>query len=468
MKQSLIILLFISISLFAQNSRENDSLALIVIREIAYKDQIEVYGERDVPISQWSEGRTIDAWEGVVLDRNGRVIELDLTDAQISSLPAEIGNLSELQELSLLNNRLRSLPKELFTLQKINHLYLSENLFDTIPAGIAELKELKTLRIEANRFVPQELSSLSNLEYLRIEGGDTIDAVVSMEFSGLKNLRKLRLIGVDLTNQPLQFQRHPKLKELIIGYATIDEVPNSLQKLTALQELAIYDCQLTTLPEWFYSLSIDSLNISNNIIDSRLLTPEQNEWITSKHVEIHNGVPWDKFQRVARVSPLEKIRDFYLLPTVDFLKNSPMAIIVTGFVYPFLPFLDWYITLLIPSSILSIVILALFFRKRGVRMVHAVIPILNIFTFCKAVNVSRWLAAAATLFTITGIYLQLSPNPVLWHINATLMLITWIFISEAVRKALNYQKWMRVPLIIFPIETLLIISLLPDTKGKID
>src|SRR5688572_14901472 len=55
--------------------------------------------------------------------------ELQLSDLDLTELPPEIGNLTNLEVLVLANNSLRSLPVEISNLTKLRQLTLSDNLF---------------------------------------------------------------------------------------------------------------------------------------------------------------------------------------------------------------------------------------------------------------------------------------------------------------------------------------------------
>jgi len=86
--------------------------------------------------SSWTNGWTLtdnySTWPGVTTAPNGCVTALSLPNNNLTgTLPADIGNLSELQELNLSNNGLTgNLPVALGNLSQLDNLNLSGNAFD--------------------------------------------------------------------------------------------------------------------------------------------------------------------------------------------------------------------------------------------------------------------------------------------------------------------------------------------------
>ena len=65
---------------------------------------------------------------------------MDLDDNQLTSLPAEIGQLTSLTELYLDGNQLTSVPAEIGQLTSLDELNLSGNQLTSLPAAIRELR----------------------------------------------------------------------------------------------------------------------------------------------------------------------------------------------------------------------------------------------------------------------------------------------------------------------------------------
>ena len=71
---------------------------------------------------RWPEAARPEDWEGVEME-NGRVVELELTGFGLTgALPAEVGRLSALRMLDLIDNQLTSMPAEIGELTSLERL----------------------------------------------------------------------------------------------------------------------------------------------------------------------------------------------------------------------------------------------------------------------------------------------------------------------------------------------------------
>jgi len=94
------------------------------------------------------------------------VTYLNLSFKNLTSLPAEIGNLTSLTYLNLSYNKLKRLPVQIGNLTNLINLYLSDNNLTSLPAEIVKLTRLKSLYLHGNKHLtslPAEMHNLSNL-----------------------------------------------------------------------------------------------------------------------------------------------------------------------------------------------------------------------------------------------------------------------------------------------------------------
>lgn len=96
---------------------------------------------------------------------------LDLSSQHLSSLPPEIGSLSNLYVLDLAHNELSSLPPEIGSLTNLRFLNLSNNNISVLPREIGLLENLLEIDIFANPLpiIPLEVWLLPGLECVKGE-----------------------------------------------------------------------------------------------------------------------------------------------------------------------------------------------------------------------------------------------------------------------------------------------------------
>ncbi|MBK1647726.1 RHS repeat-associated core domain-containing protein [Rhabdochromatium marinum] len=124
----------------------------------------------------WEAG-TGQGWYGVYCssDANGsHVVAIEIIGNQLGgSIPAELGQLSQLQYLNLSLNQLGgSIPAELGQLNQLIGLYLYDNQINgSIPAELGQLSQLQYLNLSINQFsgsIPAELGQLNQLSLFEV------------------------------------------------------------------------------------------------------------------------------------------------------------------------------------------------------------------------------------------------------------------------------------------------------------
>ena len=135
-------------------------------------------------------------WHGVGCS-GGSVIQLILGSNQLSgTIPAELGNLSNLANLILDDNQLSGIPAGLGNLSNLGVLNVTGNqLSGTIPAEVGNLSNLKQLRLGSNQLsgtIPAELGNLSNLVDLILDRNQ-LSGTIPAELGNLSNLANLIL-----------------------------------------------------------------------------------------------------------------------------------------------------------------------------------------------------------------------------------------------------------------------------------
>jgi|GEM_PF-1971026 len=212
------------------------------------------------------------------------------------AIPAELGQLSNLEILCLYWNQLTgTIPAQLGQLSQLHWLYLYWNqLTGAIPAELGQLSHLEAIRMSGNQLtgaIPAELGQLSNLWMLDLSwnqlsgaipaqlgqlsqfhtlwlSGNQLTGAIPAELGQLSNLQELWLSGNQLTGAiPAQLGQLSLLQRLdLSGNQLTGAIPAQLGQLSQLQWLYLYDNQLTgTIPAQLGQLShLGDLRLSGN------------------------------------------------------------------------------------------------------------------------------------------------------------------------------------------------------------
>ncbi len=194
---------------------------------------------------------------------------LDLDGNQLTNVPGEIGNLTNLTQLYLTRNKLTNVPSEIGKLTNLTLLSMYENNLATIPAEIGNLTNLTRLYLSRNPLtnVPAEIGNLTNLTVLFLYANQLTS--VPAELGRLRNLIELNLSGNQLTSVPAEIGKLTNLEKLFLRNNQLTSIPAELGKLRNLIELTLYDNQLTSVSAEIGNLTnLTSLYLSENQLTS--------------------------------------------------------------------------------------------------------------------------------------------------------------------------------------------------------
>jgi hypothetical protein len=172
----------------------------------------------------WMTEAELGEWQGVKVDEEGRVVELDLYYNNLAgALPSEIQQLSALTELNLGGNtRTGAIPAELGQLEALTGLWLYDNqLSSAIPPELARLPALAHLHLHNNQLsgaIPSELAQLPALKSLYLYNNQ-LSGAIPAELAQLPALKWLDLRGNQFSGQETfrsQMQEHNPECELML------------------------------------------------------------------------------------------------------------------------------------------------------------------------------------------------------------------------------------------------------------
>ena len=186
----------------------------------------------------WNTNRGLHNWYGVTTS-DGRVTKLVLSNNSLNgSLPAAIGNLTELEELVLSNHN------------------GSRNLRGAIPPEIGNLRNLKVLSLFNNRLtgsIPTEMGNLRDLEDLSL-AFNRLSGSIPTQLGNLRDLTRLDLGPNDLSGSiPAQLGNLNQLVYLNMSQNDLSgSIPSGMGNLRSLVELNLSENELSgSIPSSF-------------------------------------------------------------------------------------------------------------------------------------------------------------------------------------------------------------------------
>lgn len=170
----------------------------------------------------------IDTSSSRIEIQDGRIVELNLIDAKIKSLPAEIGSLDSLEELFLNDNYLSELPAEIWNLKKLKILSANINSLISLPSVPEGKQALEELRLNSNQFsrLPSGLEKLENLESLEFSGNQF--TVIDTSVMKLKQIEELDFSKNRISSVPENWDDLINLKKLDLSHNELTSLPVNL------------------------------------------------------------------------------------------------------------------------------------------------------------------------------------------------------------------------------------------------
>lgn len=257
----------------------------------AYQDSlalVALYQATDGPnwINKWELDQPMDSWYGVHTNAEGCVICLDLDGIDDCSftgttgnglsgpIPAELGNLSQLERLFLSSNQLTgTIPNTLGNLSNLTYLLLVNNQLEgVIPSDLGNLTKLVTLQLQINQLtgnIPPELSDISTLRQLYLFDNN-LSGQIPAQLANLSNLEILHLSTNQLEGTiPSALGTLGNLKELHLSNNQLTgSIPTQIGNLSNLTWLTLANNQLEgPIPSDIGNLmKLVRLSLSNNYL----------------------------------------------------------------------------------------------------------------------------------------------------------------------------------------------------------
>ena len=218
---------------------------------------------------------TLAKWNRNIIEET---TSLDLHNNQLTSLPDNIENLTNLTILEVGNNELTELPTSIGSLQNLTELSLYGNNITSLPDSFAHLTNLKTLHvdlwelksIQKNILQMPYFTNLLHVNWSRSPLNQPPHVTAVPNWIGdLTNIRTLELYSNQLTSLPDSIGNLSNLTTLDVGANQLSSLPYSMQNLTNLRKLNLGENKLTQLPDWIGMLpNLTELSLHYNQLTS--------------------------------------------------------------------------------------------------------------------------------------------------------------------------------------------------------
>lgn len=114
--------------------------------------------------------------DGVVELSNLKELHI-INNNELAEIPANLGNLKNLEYLYIYNNRIKSLPQTIAELINLRVLYIADNIIEELPDEITSLPSLKVINISGNKLkkIPLDLFEMNCIEEINLSNNTLID-----------------------------------------------------------------------------------------------------------------------------------------------------------------------------------------------------------------------------------------------------------------------------------------------------
>ncbi|MBD2329804.1 leucine-rich repeat domain-containing protein [Alkalinema sp. FACHB-956] len=202
-----------------------------------------------------------------VVLRMSHLTVLELVSIGLTEIPEPIGQLTNLTQLSLFNNQIGVIPEVIGQLTNLTQLSLFNNQIGVIPEVIGQLTNLTQLDLSTNQIgvIPEVIGQLTNLTELYLYNNQI--GVIPEVIGQLTNLTQLDLANNQIAVIPEVIGQLTNLTQLYLANNQIAVIPEVIGQLTNLTHLSLHNNQIAVIPEAIGQLTnLTHLYLYNNQI----------------------------------------------------------------------------------------------------------------------------------------------------------------------------------------------------------
>lgn len=169
----------------------------------------------------------------------GNVVDLVITDDNLTTLPKSFSELTSLKEAHLYCKNLTRLPTSLDSLANLRDLNITSDSLNELPESVGKLNHLNYLQLNCQNLntLPKSIVNIDKLEELFIYSDQLKE--IPQAIGNLTSLTKLTLRCKNLMSIPKSIGELTELKKLIITSDKINHLPKSVENLTKLRHLEL-------------------------------------------------------------------------------------------------------------------------------------------------------------------------------------------------------------------------------------
>jgi hypothetical protein len=167
-----------------------------------------------------------------------KVLEINLTNSNLSQFPIEILQHTSLEVLRLDGNQLTELPDEILGLTKLRILFLGGNNFTIFPKILGKMSSLIMVSFKSNQITHISEEALSPSLCWLILTDNRIESLPS-SIGRLLKLRKLMLANNRLTSLPVEMSQCQELELIRLASNQFHEIPDWLFEIPSLSWIAL-------------------------------------------------------------------------------------------------------------------------------------------------------------------------------------------------------------------------------------
>ena len=220
------------------------------------------------------QAKTFSSFEEAMKSKDD-VYKLQSENEDLSKDIQKIKRLPHLQIAVLRNNRLSTLPTEMGALSELVYLQIAQNPLQHFPTSMVNWQLLEVLLLQQSALdsLPSEMATLLNLQTLQIHSNSTDTFRVGAAISKIPKLRSITIYNYNLHGFPRSITKCLQLKEVTLVACKIKKISTQIGNLQNLQTLILEGNTIETIPTSLFDLvQMKSLSLKDNNIK---IVPEE-------------------------------------------------------------------------------------------------------------------------------------------------------------------------------------------------